>query len=299
MFREPIGNYYVSIKNVDTDETGDIAHRRRVPITIFYPSKEWKKECPYKDGAYQKSAPHFVDNGVRTYCGIDAEFINTERSLPVVIYSHGLTGFEMESTVLCADIASKGYIVASVGHPYGSSAVTYTDGSTFIDDTPFENLKKNLNALEALWYEDILAATKKLREMNSSASGWSGKLNMNSVGILGVSFGGCCGIAAVLKDDTYKYAVNLDGSLLTELDFIYKDKPILILCSRFNVMAYRKLSVAGCTSVDIEKIKKVTHWEYSDGIYLSDKGKSNREWADRVSKYRAERITDFIGKVSS
>lgn len=46
---------------------------------------------------------------------------------PVILYSHGLNGFQMESTVLCADLASKGYIVVSVGHPYGSGAVTYTD----------------------------------------------------------------------------------------------------------------------------------------------------------------------------
>ena len=38
----------------------------------------------------------------------------------------------------------------------------------------------------------------------------------------------------------------------------------------------------------------VSHFEFSDGVYLSDKGKQNREWADRISRHRAERILEFI-----
>ena len=297
MLREPIGNNFVSIFRTDTEEIGDLSHRRRIPITFFYPSKEWTEECPYKDARYQKSMSHPEDNGVHTFCGTDAEIIDASDNLPVIIYSHGLTGFEMESTVLCADLASSGYVVAAVGHPYGSSIVTYTDGSTFVDDTPIDELKKELGNLEVLWYEDVCAAMNKLKDMNCSDPAWKGRLDLNSAGILGVSYGGCCGIAAALKDDALKYAVNLDGSLFVDPDYRYKDKPLLILCSRFNIMAYRKLLSNDCTNVEIEKFRKITHWEFSDGVYLSDKGKNDRSWADRVSKHRAERIIEFIDRV--
>lgn len=297
MLREPIGNNRVSIFRTDTEEIGDLAHRRRVPLTVFYPSKVWTKECPYKDAHYQKSMPHPEDNGVHTFCGTDAEIIDAAENLPVIIYSHGLTGFEMESTVLCADLASSGYVVAAIGHPYGSSIVTYTDGSTFVDDTPIDELKKELGSLEPLWYEDTCAVINKLKCMNSSDTLWHEKLDLNSVGILGISFGGCCGIAAALKDDTLKYAVNLDGSLFVDPEYRYKDKPILVLCSRMNIMAYRRLLSHNCTNVEIEKFRKITHWEFSDGVYLSDKGKNDRSWADQVSRHRAKRVLEFINKV--
>lgn len=294
MLREPIGNNFVSIFRTDTEEIGDLSHRRKVPLTFFYPSGEWTEECPYKDAQYQKSMPHPNDNGVHTFCGTDAELIDVPEALPVIIYSHGLTGFEMESTVLCADLASSGFVVVAVGHPYGSSIVTYTDGSTFVDDTPVDKMKNELGSLEVLWHEDVCAAMNKLSDMNCSDSMWNGKLDLNTTGILGVSFGGCCGIASALKDDAFKYAVNLDGSLFIDLDYQYKDKPILVLCSRVNFMAYRKLIANDCTNVEIEKTRKVTHWEFSDGVYLSDKGKADRSWADQVSKHRAELILEFI-----
>lgn len=297
MLREPIGKHRVSIVRTDTEEIGDPSRRRKIPLTVFVPSKEWTEEYPYRDALYQKSMPDPAENGVHTFCGIDGELIDIAGTLPVIIYSHGLTGFEMESTVLCADLASSGYVVVAAGHPFGSSIVTYADGSTFVDDTSFDEMKKDLGSLEVLWYEDLCAVKSKLNMMNDSDPMWQGKLNLNSVGILGVSFGGCCGIAAALKDADIKYAVNLDGSLFIDLEYKYKDKPILVLCSRVNIMAYRKLLSNDCTNVKIEKIRKVTHWEFSDGVYLSDKGKSDREWADRVSKHRAERIIEFIDRV--
>ena len=33
--------------------------------------------------------------------------------------------------MLCADLASCGYVVFCVGHPYGARIVTYTDGTFF------------------------------------------------------------------------------------------------------------------------------------------------------------------------
>ena len=139
--RNPTGNNFVSIAKFDTDEIGDSSHKRKVTVTLYYPSKEWKKECPYKDAAFQKAMPNPDDNGVHSFCGLDVKLIETSEPLPVIICNHGLCGFEMESTVLCADLASNGFAVASIGHPYGSSVVTYTDGTTFIDDVDWETEK--------------------------------------------------------------------------------------------------------------------------------------------------------------
>lgn len=117
MLRQAIGDYQVGIRRYETKEIGDDSHRRRVPMTIYYPAESWTKEYPYMEGQYQRSAPNVIDNGVRTYCGMEPEFKTTIVKAKVVLMNHGLCGYEMESTVLCADLASSGYIVVSIGHP--------------------------------------------------------------------------------------------------------------------------------------------------------------------------------------
>ena len=48
--------------------------------------------------------------------------------LPVVFYSHGYTSFLSQNTALMEDLASHGYVVFSVQHPYDSSATVYPNG---------------------------------------------------------------------------------------------------------------------------------------------------------------------------
>lgn len=298
MLREPVGKYKVGITEYDTGLTGDEEHRRRVPLTFFYPVDEWEEECPYKNPDYQKTAPLPVDNGVHTYCGTfnsgEPKATKAMERFPVVIYSHGLNGYGMESTVLCSDIASSGYVVVSVAHPYGSAIVTYTDGTTFVNPQTSEEVFARLDEYSVFWYEDFKASMEYLTEMNESDSCWKGRLDLSRLGSIGVSFGGCCSIIAALKDKDIHYAVNLDGCMFVEPEYIYKDKPILVLCNPFNIKAHRCLSKNGCKNLEVKKIRKVTHFEFSDGVYLSDRGKHDREWADRISKARADKIIRFI-----
>lgn len=297
MLREPIGKYPVGVRKYDTGYTKGVLRPRRVPLTFYYPSKAWDKECPYRNAQYQRLSPDPPDNGVHTFCGEDAGLIDEPVKLPVVLYNHGLSGHEMESTVLCADIASMGYLVVSIGHPYGATIVTYIDGSRFTNPEPFEEIRFHLDRIEPLWYEDILVSMDHLKEMNDCNPIWKGRMDLNSIGVMGVSFGGCCSVAAVLKNADLTYAVNIDGSMFVQPEYIFKDKPIYIMCSPLNHKSHVPLTQNGCTNVIVDKVKKVSHYEFSDGIYLSDKGKSNREWAGRISRARAEKILDFIASL--
>lgn len=295
MLREPNGEYKVGITKFDTREFGEAPNRRRVSLTVFYPSDEWIDEYPYENVLYQKTAPLLKDNGVNTFCGKDAVFANKLNGCDAILYNHGLSGHEMESTVLCADLASNGYVVVSIGHPYGAGIVSYTDGTKFENDEPFSTMRFRLKEIEPLWYEDMLTTIDFLKNLNESDSLWRGKLKLDNLGALGVSFGGCCSVTAALKNDEIKYAINLDGSMFVEPDYIFSNTKVMVMCSPFNIKAYRGL-VNHMDNVDVHKIKKVTHFEFSDGIYLSDKGKHNREWADRVSKERTEIILEFLSR---
>lgn len=299
MLRKPSGLYQVSICKIDTDYIGTNEYKRKLSLMIFYPSVNGNKACPYMDAKYQKnvSLGQYTDNGVDTYCFANGQLNPKNDKYPVVIYNHGLMGFQMESTVLCADVASEGYVVVSVGHPFGSGAVTYTNGQIFSSTVENSFDEHNLNNLGNLWKEDISCAIDYIYAIENGGidSAFRGRLDVSSgVHLMGVSFGGCCSVAMALQSKYVIDAINLDGGLFVDLDPVFKEKPILVLRSFLNYKANRKLDQIGCVNVTVEKFRKVSHWEFSDGIYFSKKGKNNRDWANRISKKRADLCLDFF-----
>ena len=297
MLRKPIGRYDVSICRIDTDRFGDDG--RKLSIQIFHPSSGGSVLHPYMDANFQKQAYRRLpsDNGVNTFCFADGQLISDRDRFPVVIYSHGLRGYQMDSTVLCADIASEGYIVMSVGHPSGSGAITYCDGSAVLAPEEIRYSKSGLNQLGQQWIEDILFAIDCVYNLEHGRvnSMFGGRLDIaGGVHLMGVSFGGCCSAAAALRDGRAIDAVNLDGGIFVELDASFANKPILVLCSTMNYKAHRKLFAVGCTGVTVKKFRKISHWEFSDGVYLGRKGQNDREWADSISVARSRMCLDFF-----
>jgi hypothetical protein len=65
---------------------------------------------------------------VRTHSQTDAPPVATERKLPVLLFAHGYTGIPSAHTALLEDLASHGYAVLSVVHPFEASAATLADG---------------------------------------------------------------------------------------------------------------------------------------------------------------------------
>lgn len=302
MLREPIGPYQVGVCKMDTSEVGEGDFRRKLSLFFFYPIQNLsveKKElpmCPYMDGTYQKKAAfgQIEENGVKTYCYQGGMLSKEKQTYPVALYSHGLFGHQMESTVLCADLASNGYVVASLAHPYGSAAVTYCDGSLFEDEAHTFS-QNQLAELAVLWEEDTRHAISCIEQLNEgkSESDFANRLDLEKgIHLLGVSFGGCVSIKVALTQTKAVNAVNFDGGLFVPL-VKEADKPVFVLCSPFNYKAHKKLADLHLSQVQIKKIRGVSHWEFSDGVYLSKKGKANREWADRISKDRAEMVLDF------
>jgi len=65
---------------------------------------------------------------VQTHAAVDGPIAETGRKLPLLVFSHGYTGIPSAYTALLEDLASHGYAVLSVVHPYEASAATLGDG---------------------------------------------------------------------------------------------------------------------------------------------------------------------------
>ena len=65
---------------------------------------------------------------VRTHAEMDGAPRVTPRKLPVLLFSAGYTGIPSSHTALLEDLASHGYAVLNVVHPYEVTAATLSDG---------------------------------------------------------------------------------------------------------------------------------------------------------------------------
>lgn len=301
MLRKPIGNYKVGVCEIDTDEYGTLEYRRKGALLFFFPADSGMKKCSYKNVEYQKELlnQNIVCNDVDTFCYTDAVISNMEEEYPIILYNHSIMGYQMESTMLCADLASMGYIVVSVGHPFGSGALTYTDGSLFHSCDVLKINQSNIKLLGDLWEEDINYAIDYLERINTGFinSQFTGRMKSDhSIWLLGASFGGCCSIRVAMNNRKVSGVINLDGGLFLDLKTKNCKKPILVICRPININAYLKLKIKRYSNLHIEKIKKISHWEFTDGIYLSNQGKKNRKFADTVSIKIDQICLEFISK---
>lgn len=74
---------------------------------------------------------------VRTHAILDAPPAGGPEKLPVLVFSHGLGAGPSAYTALLEDLASHGYAVLSIVHPYEAVAATLADGKviSLFDDT--------------------------------------------------------------------------------------------------------------------------------------------------------------------
>jgi DNA-binding Xre family transcriptional regulator len=89
-----------------------------------------------------------------------------EPNYPVLIFSHGRGGYRQHNTFQAEELASHGYIVAAIDHPYAASGVVFPDGrltdfDTRMLDRHFEDGVITYLAQDAIFTLDQLAALNK------------------------------------------------------------------------------------------------------------------------------------------
>lgn len=150
----------------------DTSRGRLIPVKIYYPS-------------FEKS---------------DAA------SFPAIIFSHGLGGNREGYEYLGRHWASRGYISVHLQH-IGSDDSVWKNGGK-----PMQNMRKAaLNPLNAVnRAKDVSFAIDRLKEMNKSDKIFSGRLNLNRIGVGGHSFG--ANTAMMIAGQKAAVSVGLDIS---------------------------------------------------------------------------------------
>ncbi|TFG07108.1 hypothetical protein EU522_01040 [Candidatus Thorarchaeota archaeon] len=166
---------------------------------------------------------------VKTHSYQDAPLSPAESSYPVLLFSHGYGGLIMQNTVLMEELASHGYIVFSIAHPYEATVVDFPDGTTIYEATPeeYSNIQNSLN----IWANDTMFLLDQLEITNNPdipSILWNG-LDLTHIGILGHSFGGTTAEQVILADARVSAGISFDpphGGLSLQMNLT---KPFMLM----------------------------------------------------------------------
>jgi dienelactone hydrolase len=164
---------------------------------------------------------------------------------PVLVFSHGYGAVAIQNTALMEELASHGYAVFSIGHTYESLVEIFPDGrqvSFAPKDDVHASIAKLSQELEGIKTGDAAAAITVFRKFNTpeAFSGifvWEAdtrfvidwleknnsenpespfyrRLDLNKLGVFGMSYGGSTAAQIVYDDSRVKAAINMDGGLV-------------------------------------------------------------------------------------
>jgi predicted dienelactone hydrolase len=151
-----------------------------------------------------------------SYKGIKVS--DKEESFPLVIISHGWTGFMNLHSDLAEMLASYGFIAVSINHTYGAVVsvfdngdVIYVDPEALPDRKSVDNFDSYSNKLVNTYALDAALVLDFLSDLNDSPGILENRINMDKVGVMGHSTGGGGVVQLAISDTRVKSVLGMDA----------------------------------------------------------------------------------------
>src|SRR5438270_2033275 len=203
-----------------TDDPGD---RREVVAQAWYPTETPGPPVPYFEA--QGRLPGYVDPYPAWFYG-DFDQVDTHASAsppvsaerptwPVLLFLPGWGSPREDYSGLCADLASRGYVVIALSHPYESAVSVLADGQVVGAAAGASILGANMADMTPIRAADsgfVLDQLGRIAQVEP-ASPLVGHLDVMHTGIVGHSMGGAAAAQVVAEDPRFLVGVNLDGTL--------------------------------------------------------------------------------------
>ena len=282
-YPKPTGEYAVGTKTFtiyntrkeELDPSGKTM--RHVPARLYYPTDkteglEHGRSMTRSEAIGIKKAfmvpvnyDKMEESGENiSQCFVDAPFIEGKK-FPLIVFNHGYFSYVEGNSFLLIDLASHGYFVMSVGHPYEGASTDFDDGTYQLLDKSLAKkmydpylggilaamkLTKCKGTLEdqdklfdefqdkycgflktriEAWITDTDIAVKHVRE------NFKDQIDLtNGIGIAGHSHGGAVAYKYLLTNDDYTCGINIDGGLFGDYEVKTNHKPFLQISCKDN-----------------------------------------------------------------
>lgn len=159
----------------------------------------------------------------------------TNGTHPVVVFTHGYTGTFTDYTFLFEDLASRGYVVASVDHTFEATAVEFPDGrfaESVLGSYLASDARSDMQTFEfalSVRLTDLKFVLNELERVNGGADPlFTGKLDLSSIAVAGHSLGGLTALLGIEQEPRFKTGILLDGAM-PDSSFGGTVRPVLIL----------------------------------------------------------------------
>ncbi|HQO35922.1 MAG TPA: hypothetical protein PLG59_14760, partial [bacterium] len=228
-----IGTFLVHLIDESRGETftDDPNDKRELMVQVWYPANPPEGQSPglVCPGFAAVRSFFMAPFSVQTYFwdGLevlvknavwDAAVLNRGLQYPVLIYSHGNGGFRWMNVSLFEELASHGYIIASIDHTYNAIATQFPDGRV---------IGRWGDVNPSLHEQDVQFVLDQLEKLDTG-QGFEildGLLDLGRVGVFGMSMGGGIATRTMQDDPRFKAGVILDWSAeVQELD-----QPVMFL----------------------------------------------------------------------
>jgi len=231
MFRlpKPTGPYAIGTRilymvDPSRDAMGEHTQngRRELMVQIWYPAKPNGEPLTIYRRRREATLLSSYQAVLRTNSYMDAQIDPAQTSYPFLIFNPAWTGQRTQSTFLMQELASHGFIVASIDHTYYSGKVEFPDGrvidsglapelGSFVHATIDEELELGAKYTRIEADDDIFVLDQMQALSEKQGSEWYKRLDMTRVGVLGHSIGGSAAAEAAYLDSRFKAVLNMDG----------------------------------------------------------------------------------------
>ena len=165
------------------------------------------------------------------------------RGWPALVFSHGFGVSRVNYSALAQELASRGYVVLTVDHPYGGFMVA-SDGRLL--QPGGDSLRRRLGSPPALatvdsalawdarrWAREGAAVVRRVAVRRTGALALASlSIDTMRVGMLGHSLGGAAALQGCRDDAIFRACADMDGEPVGDVERDGVPKPILVLLSQ-------------------------------------------------------------------
>ncbi|TVY30863.1 putative 1-alkyl-2-acetylglycerophosphocholine esterase [Lachnellula hyalina] len=210
-------------------------------------------------------------------------------------------------TATLTNLASQGYIVVGVDHPFDTGFIEYPDNRTAIAVNSTTGTPEGAARTVDVHVADLRAVLDALATNATFAKqipGVHGTLDVSSVGVFGHSLGGATGASAMAADERFACGINLDGTFWGSVVGTGVDRPFFLMSSAVHNQSNDdswKWFVGNSTGMKLEvAVEGSLHGAYTDFAVLYDEiiaaGYDVPGAAELLGTIRGARMLEIVGE---
>ncbi|TQV97047.1 PAF acetylhydrolase family protein [Cordyceps javanica] len=247
----PSGPYAVGYSTVvltdgsRQDPFAPTPQKRRVPVSAYLPVDVSNKACPKQKLPYMTPAvaAHYDQGAAQlglandTFAKLDMEYCDlrklcskkTRGNFPLVLYDTGVGPSRSLYGVKARNLASQGYIVVTVDHPYDADIVEFPDGS-IVEATAFNGTEAEVVHFLKVRGQDlsfVLAQLQTGSVRRSLLAHYPSAIDFARTASVGHSLGGVASELVANSEHLVRGAVNMDGGVREPVLSAGSDKPTM------------------------------------------------------------------------